>query len=99
MQNRENLRRELAAIVVALGDRMSSAMLAVQLDVDTPKVAALRHGRLAIFSLERLMHFATRLGHDVDITIRPHAPPGFRQACRGRVRIVDHSRPRAGSGG
>jgi predicted XRE-type DNA-binding protein len=95
MQNRETLRKELASIVVMLGDRMSSSMMAVQLGVDTPKVAALRNGRLAIFSLERLMHYATRLGHDVDITIRPHAPPGFRHAYRGRVRIVDQSRPRA----
>jgi hypothetical protein len=43
----------------------------------------------------RLMQFATRLGHDVDITIRPHALPGFRPSRCGVLRVVDRSDPRA----
>ena len=95
MNNREQIRIDLAAVVNRLGNRMSSSLLVVRLGVDPPKVAALRNGRLGIFSIVRLMHFATRLGHDVDITVRPHAFPGFRPSRRGVVRVVDRSDPRA----
>jgi len=42
------------------------------LGVNQPKVSALKGYKLEGFSVERLMHFATALEHDVVIEIRPH---------------------------
>ena len=52
------------------------------LGVDQPKVSALKRGRLTDFSLERLLGFLLRLGHDVEIsvTLKPHSsrrPPAL----------------------
>jgi predicted XRE-type DNA-binding protein len=41
--------------------------------VNQPKVSALKGYKLEGFSVERLMHFATALEHDVVIEIRPRA--------------------------
>ena len=95
MNNRDQVRSDVASIIIRISERMTSSHLAVRLGVDPPKVAALRNRRLEIFSIERLMHLATRLGHDVDITIRPHARPGFRYSHKGVVRVVDQSDSRA----
>ena len=43
------------------------------LGVNQPKVSALKGYKLEGFSVERLMHFATALEHDVVIEIRPRA--------------------------
>src|SRR5687767_13360790 len=91
MVNKEQIRQELATAVRNAASRMSSSLLAVRLRVDPPKVAALRNGRLEIFSIERLMHLATRLGHDVEITIRPHPRVHRRRPHLGEVRVVDLS--------
>lgn len=93
MQNREQIRSALASAVLNIAAPMTSSLLAVRLRLDPPKVAALRNGRIGIFSLERLMHLATRLGHDVVITVRPHPREGFRRARYGEVRVVDLSNP------
>ena len=41
------------------------------LGVDQPKVSALKRGRLADFSVERLVGFLLLLGNDVRITVTP----------------------------
>ncbi len=51
--------------------------------IDQPKVSHLLRGRLAGYSTERLLHFLTALGRDVEIVVR--APPWRRQ---GRIRVV-----------
>jgi hypothetical protein len=53
------------------------------LGVNQPKISALEHYKLEGFSVERLMHFATALEHDVVIEIRPRA-----KAKKGRILIV-----------
>ncbi len=50
--------------------------------VNQPKIPALKHYKLEGFSVERLMHFATALEHDVVIEIRAKA------ARKGRILIV-----------
>jgi predicted XRE-type DNA-binding protein len=40
------------------------------LDVDQPKISALARGRLAGFSIDRLLRFLMLLGHDVKITVK-----------------------------
>ena len=54
------------------------------LGVSQPKVSALKGYKLEGFSVERLMHFATALGHDVVIEIRPRA----KSARKAQILIV-----------
>lgn len=91
MVNREQIRIALANSILNMASRMTSSLLAPRIRLDPPKVAALRNGRLEIFSMERLMHLATQLGHDVEITVRPHPRLGHRRARLGEVRVVDLS--------
>ncbi len=50
---------------------MSQIAAARILGITQPKVSALAHYRLDGFSVERLMHFLTALGRDIQISIRP----------------------------
>jgi predicted XRE-type DNA-binding protein len=94
MVNREQIRVQLASAVIHMASRMTSSLLSTRLHIDPPKVAALRNGRLEIFSLERLMHLATQLSHDVEIVLRPHPRlTRLRRARVGVVRVVDLSDP------
>jgi predicted XRE-type DNA-binding protein len=52
------------------------------LGVDQPKISALTRGRLAGFSIERLLRFLLLLGLDVSITIQPHRRSPVRQHNR-----------------
>ena len=55
---------------------------AAQLGIDQAKVSKLLGGQIAGFSIERLVHFLSVLGQDVEVTVR-NAPRGRR---RGTVR-------------
>lgn len=52
--------------------RLTQVQAAEILGVDQPKVSALIRGRIAGFSIERLLRFLLLLGADVSITIQPH---------------------------
>jgi predicted XRE-type DNA-binding protein len=69
------LARQIGAIIRER--RLTRPAAARILGVDQPKVSALLSGRLAGFSLERLAHFLTPLGQDVEIVVRekPPTPP------------------------
>ena len=60
--------------------QLSQADAAKVLGVTQPKVSALRHYKLAGFSVERLMNLLTALGQDVEIVIRKK--PRSRKAAR-----------------
>jgi predicted XRE-type DNA-binding protein len=60
--------------------KLTQAAAARILGVNQPKISALLHYKLEGFSVERLMHFATALKHDVVIEIRPRA--------RGKARVM-----------
>ena len=66
------------------GRRLTQAKAAALFGIDQPKVSRLLRGQLAGFSTERLIHFLTLLGRDVEIVVRT-APRSRRQ---GRVRVV-----------
>jgi predicted XRE-type DNA-binding protein len=53
--------------------RLTQAAAAAALSINQPKVSALKHYKLAGFSVERLMTFLTALGSDIEIRIRPHS--------------------------
>ena len=64
--------------------RLTQTRAAQVLKIDQPKISRLLRGQLSGFSAERLMHFLTLLGRDVEITVR-RAPRSRRQ---GRLRVV-----------
>jgi predicted XRE-type DNA-binding protein len=53
---------------------MTQAQMASRLGIPQPHVSDLINYKLNRFSVDRLIHFATLLGRDVDIVIRPRAP-------------------------
>ena len=61
------LARKISAII--RGRRLTQSAAAEILAVDQPKISALVTGRLSGFSFERLIHFLTLLGQDVQITV------------------------------
>ena len=63
---------------------LSQAEAAKVLGVTQPKVSALRHYKLAGFSVERLMNLLTALDQDIEIVIR--RKPRSRRA--GRISVV-----------
>jgi predicted XRE-type DNA-binding protein len=60
--------------------KLSQAEAAEVLGVTQPKVSALRHYKLAGFSVERLMNLLTALDQDIEIVIRQK--PRSRRAAR-----------------
>lgn len=66
------------------GRRLTQARAARILEIDQPKISRLLRGQLSGFSTERLMHFLTLLGRDVEIIVK-RAPRSRRQ---GHVRVV-----------
>lgn len=50
--------------------RLTQAEAAELLDVDQPKISALRRGKLSGFSLDRLVRFLVLLGSDVEIVVK-----------------------------
>ena len=78
------LRMAQALNQVVEGRKLSQAEAAKVLGVTQPKVSALRHYKLAGFSVERLMNLLTALDQDVEIVIRQK--PRSRKA--GRISVV-----------
>ena len=64
--------------------RLTQAAAAELLNLDQPKVSALVRGRLAGFSLDRLVRLLVLLGSDVEIVVKPRA----RTAGRARVLVA-----------
>ncbi len=83
----ERLAKATLALTIAeaiRGRKLTQAAAAALFDVDQPKVSRLVRGQLAGFSTEKLMHFLTLLGRDVEIVVK-EAP---RSRHHGRVRVV-----------
>lgn len=63
--------------------RLTQTRAAQILEIDQPKISRLLRGQLSGFSTERLMHFLTLLGQDVEIIVK-RAP----RSRQGHVRVV-----------
>ena len=87
-ERQAKLRLAYALNQVLEARKLSQADAAKVLGVAQPKVSALRHYKLAGFSVERLMNLLTALDQDVEIVIR--RKPRSRKAGRiwRRRRIV-----------
>jgi predicted XRE-type DNA-binding protein len=63
--------------------QLTQAKAAALLQVDQPKISALKRGRLTGFSLDRLLRFLVLLGNDVEIVVK--TPPKSRRQARVKV--------------
>ncbi|MCL5958976.1 MAG: helix-turn-helix domain-containing protein [Chloroflexi bacterium] len=64
---------------------LTQTQAAAILGIDQPKVSALLRGRLAGFSIERLLRFLLALNRDIDILIKPKP----RRSARGHLNVVE----------
>lgn len=80
--NRAELARKINRIIDEL--HLTQAKAAKILQIDQPKVSAIRRGRLTGFSVERLMKLLTRLDQDVRITVEPKPE----EQAMGRIEVV-----------
>ncbi|TAK23918.1 MAG: XRE family transcriptional regulator [Chloroflexota bacterium] len=72
-------------IATAIRERgLTQAAAARVLDTDQPKISALVNGQLAGFSIERLAHWLTLVGKDVQIVIRDKPA----ERTTGRLTVV-----------
>lgn len=83
-ERQARLRLAYALNQVLEARRRSWADAATVLGITKPTVFALRHYKLAGFSMERLINLLTALDRDVEIVIRPK--PRSRKV--GRIRVV-----------
>lgn len=65
-----------AILVMEIGSaikkkKLTQVMAAKILKITQPKLSALLNGHFRGYSVERLIHFLTELGKDIDIIIRP----------------------------
>jgi len=76
---------ELAVRIIQEIERrgLTQSEAAAVLNVDQPKVSALKQGKLSGFSIERLIRLLLLLGRDVEITVKGR--PRSRSAARLRV--------------
>jgi predicted XRE-type DNA-binding protein len=56
---------------------LTQARAAQIMGVDQPRVSALLHGKLSLFSLEKLMSFVAKLGKSVEIRFAESGSPGI----------------------
>jgi predicted XRE-type DNA-binding protein len=71
--------RQVNRIITERG--LSQSQAAALLGIDQPRVSALSKGRLSLFSLEKMMQFASLLGNEVEISIRPSEHSGIKVAA------------------
>ena len=83
-ERQAKLRLAYALNQVLDASKLSQAEAAKVLGVTQPKVSALRHYKLAGFSVERLMNLLTALDQDVEIVIRRKP----RSQKTGRISVV-----------
>jgi predicted XRE-type DNA-binding protein len=74
-ERQARLRLAYALNQVLHGRKLSQADAAKVLGVTQPKVSALRHYRLASFSVERLINLLTAVYQDIEIGIRKKPLP------------------------
>ena len=79
-ERQTKLRLAYALNTIIDARRLTQSAAAERLGLNQPKVSALRHYKLAGFSVERLMTLLTALDRDIDIVIRKK--PRSRGAAR-----------------
>lgn len=83
-EKQTKVRLAFAINEIMRSQHLSQAAAARRLNVNQPKISALRHYQLQGFSVERLMNFITALDRDVEIVIHPKS----RSSKGGRVLVT-----------
>jgi predicted XRE-type DNA-binding protein len=81
MLAKSELARHINKIIEHRG--LTQVEAASLLNINQPKVSALKRGRLTEFSIDRLLRFLVALGQEVDITVRPASHAGLKVAEAG----------------
>ena len=74
------LKQQLANEILLVADDMNFWLAAQLLDIDTSRLSDLRRGRVARFSLERLIRMLMLAERRVELTVIP--PPSHRNGMR-----------------
>lgn len=69
------LKQQLASAIVALADPVSFFVAAQRLGIDPSRLSDLRRGRIARFSLERLIRILATVDREVSLTIVVRGDP------------------------
>lgn len=80
---KSNLLQALQETIKGRGWKQTEA--AAKLGIDQAKVSKLMGGQMAGFSIERLVHFLSLLGQDVEVTVRKASRGRRRGTVRARV--------------
>jgi predicted XRE-type DNA-binding protein len=86
-QLKRQLARELCAIIS--GWTLREAMNVMY--VDPSRISALRNGKLAGFSIARLVRLIAVHGYDVELVLRPMKRPAIQRQCPTAT-VVRHDR-------
>jgi predicted XRE-type DNA-binding protein len=89
------LKHALGQTICRLAQNRNPWAMAVRMGIRVPEASVLFRGELRIFSLERLMILVTRLGHDVEIVVRPAPRIALRPQRHGSLSVHDESDPNA----
>jgi predicted XRE-type DNA-binding protein len=79
-EKQTKVRLAFAINQIIANKHLSQVSAARSLEVNQPKISALRNYQLEGFSVERLMNFLTALDRDIEIVIRPK--PKSRKTAR-----------------
>ena len=71
--------------------RLKQTEAAEIIGIDQAKVSKLLAGQMAGFSLERLVYFVSRLGHDVELKVRTRPQTSRRRAGRVSAKLAKAS--------
>lgn len=87
----EQLKHQLARELCAILDGWTLSQAVGLMDVSAARISELRHGKLAGYSIGRLVRFIAAHGYDIEIVLRPRQLPKVtRSAPTGTV--VRHDR-------
>lgn len=71
----EQLKRQLARELCAIVDGWTLGEVTARTGTDPARMSALRHGRVAGFSISRLVRMIGQHGYDIELALRPTRPP------------------------
>lgn len=87
----EQLKRQLARELCAIVDGWTLGEVVARTGIDPARMSALRHGKVAGFSISRLVRMIASHGYDVELVLRPMKPPA-RQWKRPSATVVRYDR-------
>jgi len=88
------LKQQLADEILASVARLNVTIAAMVLEIDSSRLADLRHGRVSRFSVERLIRMLATVDRRVTLTVANVGEENIRWFRAGRAKNVSPSAPR-----